>query len=250
MINVGGALLSLGLKALLDRLRRSAPSPCLSAHVVEGSSNRRLTPDRADGVHHRAADYGHSANPRSNAASIRQSHYAYAYNHGNRQNVTSWWVGTKCADVLNGQLHRRESSLRHRDVEKAHALYKLWGLDARIDAVAAHSGGNFSYDFRCSSHNCWPMAACSSRTGRRSPGRRAHRPSLRTSVGEAERRYAPRREQKTGPQHRRLYVPSIEEATHPRCDCEGYPGSAGQITSSASAGSVNGKVGPSWRFSG
>jgi len=79
-------------------LRRSAPSPCLSAHVVESSSNRRLTPDRADGVRHRAADYGHSANPWSNAASIRQSHYAYAYNHGNRQNVTSWWVGTKCAD--------------------------------------------------------------------------------------------------------------------------------------------------------
>jgi hypothetical protein len=36
---------------------------------------------------------------------------------------------------------------------------------------------------------------------------------------------------KTGPQHLRLYVPSLEEATHPRCDCEGYPDWPGRASS-------------------
>jgi len=29
----------------------------------------------------------------------------------------------------------------------------------------------------------------------------------------------------------RLYVPSLEEATHPRCDCEGYPDWPGRASS-------------------
>jgi hypothetical protein len=33
------------------------------------------------------------------------------------------------------------------------------------------------------------------------------------------------------PQHLRLYVPSLEEATHPRCDCEGYPDWPGRASS-------------------
>jgi hypothetical protein len=31
--------------------------------------------------------------------------------------------------------------------------------------------------------------------------------------------------------HIRLYVPSLEEATHPRCDCEGYPDWPGRASS-------------------
>lgn len=81
------------MTALLDRLRHSARSPGLSVHIVEGPSNRRLKLDRAAAVRQRAADYCHSANPRANAAFIRQTHYAYAYNHGNRQNVTLWGSG-------------------------------------------------------------------------------------------------------------------------------------------------------------
>jgi len=34
-----------------------------------------------------------------------------------------------------------------------------------------------------------------------------------------------------GPQDLRLYVPSLEEATHPRCDCEGYPDWPGRASS-------------------
>jgi hypothetical protein len=78
----------LGLTVLLDTLSRLARPPYLSVHVVEGSSKRRPKPDRAAGVRPRAADSDHSANSRANAASIRQMHFAYAYNHGNRQNVT------------------------------------------------------------------------------------------------------------------------------------------------------------------
>jgi len=37
--------------------------------------------------------------------------------------------------------------------------------------------------------------------------------------------------QRGGPQHVRLYVPSLEEATHPRCDCEGYPDWPGRASS-------------------
>jgi hypothetical protein len=214
VINVGAALLSLGLRALLDRLRRSAPSPCLSAHVVEGSSNRRLTPDRADGVRHRAADYGHSADPWSNAASIRQSHYAYAYNHGNRQNVTSWWVGTKCADVLNGRIIRA----------KTHFGIEMWrrrtpcrncGVWTHVSTRSPHTvAGTFRTTPDAPATTAGRWAACSSRTGRRSPGRRAHRPSLRTSVGEAEH----------AGELLSAGLPKIQKVARKCPDCDWHPG--------------------------